>query len=60
MALHNAGVAYSNMKEPDYKNAIAAYERLEDRCAGSPHVPSAQLKLGIVHYEAGRFNEASR
>ena len=60
VALHNAGVAYSNMREPDYKNAIAAYERLEDRCAGSPHVPSAQLKLGIIHYEAGRFNEAKR
>ena len=60
VALHNAGVAYSNMREPDYKNAIAAYERLEARCAGSPHVPSAQLKLGIIHYEAGRFEEAKR
>ncbi len=60
VALHNAGVAYSNLNEPDIKSAIAAYERLETKCPGSPHVPSAQLKLGVIHYEAGRFDEAKR
>ena len=29
VALHNAGVAYSNLQQPDHKKAIAAYELLE-------------------------------
>ena len=60
VALHNAGVAFSNLNPPDHENAIAAYELLEDKCAGSPHVPSARLKLGIIHYQAGRFDEAKK
>jgi TolA-binding protein len=60
VALHNAGVAFSNLKKPDLKNAIAAYELLERKCPQSPHLPSARLKLGIIHYQAGRFPEAQR
>ena len=60
VALHNAGVAFSNLKKPDHKNAIAAYELLERKCPRSPHLTSARLKLGIIHFEAGRFAEAQR
>jgi len=60
VALHNAGVAYSNLKKPDNESAIAAYELLESKCPSSPHVPSARLKLGIIHYEAARFKDAQR
>jgi TolA-binding protein len=58
VALHNAGVAFSNLNKPDFDKAIAAYELLERKCPGSRHLPSAQLKLGIIHFEAGRFEEA--
>jgi len=60
VALHNAGVAYSNLKKPDNQSAIAAYELLESKCPSSPHIPSAQLKLGIIHFETGRFEQAQR
>ena len=60
VALHNAGVAYSSLRKPDNQSAIAAYELLEAKCSSSPHVPSARLKLGIIHYEAARFKEAQR
>ncbi len=58
VALHNAGVAYSNLQQPDHKKAIAAYELLERKCPGSRHLASARLKLGIIHFEAGRFEQA--
>ena len=60
VALHNAGVAYSNLKKPDNQSAIAAYELLESKCPSSPHVSSTRLKLGIIHYEAGRFEQAQK
>ena len=60
VALHNAGVAFSNLDKPDHKNSIAAYELLERKCPNSPHLASARLKLGIIHYQAGRFAEAQR
>ena len=58
VALHNAGVAYSNFKEPDLTRAISSYKLLESKCPSSPHLSSARLKLGIIHYQAGRFDEA--
>ncbi len=60
VALHNAGVAYTNRKQPDNQRAIDAYELLEAKYPSSPHIPSARLKLGIIHYEAGRFEQAQR
>ncbi len=60
VALHNAGVAYSNLKKPDNQKAIAVYELLEAKCPSSPHIPSARLKMGIIHYEAGRFEQAQK
>ena len=60
VALHNAGVAYSNLNKPDSDRAIAAYELLESKCSASPHLSSARLKLGIIHYQAGRFAAAER
>lgn len=60
VALHNAGVACSNLEQPDPEQAIAAYELLERKCPNSPHLASARLKLGIIHYQAGRFKEAQR
>ena len=60
VALHNAGVAFSNLNPPDHENAMAAYELLEEKCADSPHVPSARLKLGIIHYQAGRYDAAKK
>ncbi len=60
VALHNAGVAYSNLNKPDLNRAIAAYELLESKCPASPHLSSARLKLGIIHYQAGRFAAAER
>ena len=60
VALHNAGVAYSNLKKPDTEKAIAAYELLEEECPRSPHLPSACLKLGIIYYQAGSFEKARK
>tara|TARA_Y100000588_G_scaffold160117_1_gene174117 strand:- start:17615 stop:20353 length:2739 start_codon:yes stop_codon:yes gene_type:complete len=60
VALHNAGVSFSNLSKPDTEMAITAYELLDAKCPGSPHLPSARLKLGIIHYEAGRFDEAQK
>jgi len=58
VALHNAGVSYSSLKEPDTKQAVEAYELLDKKCPNSPHLPSANLKLGIIHYQARRYKEA--
>ncbi len=58
VALHNAGVSYSNLKKPDTKQAIEAFGLLDSKSPRSPHLPSARLKLGIIHYQAGRFDEA--
>ena len=60
VALHNAGVACSNFSKPDTARAIAAYELLEGKCPKSPHLSSARLKLGIIHYQAGSYDEARR
>ena len=60
VALHNAGVSYSNLEKPDLEQAVAAYNLLDSKCPGSPHLPSARLKLGIIHYQAGRFVEARK
>ncbi len=60
VALHNAGVAYSNFKKPDTEQAIAAFKLLEGKCPNSPHLHSARLKLGIIYYQAGRFEEAKK
>ena len=60
VALHNAGVAYSNFSKPDTVRAIAAYEMLEGKCPNSPHLSSARLKLGIIHYQAGSYDEARK
>ena len=60
VALHNAGVSYSKLKKPDTEQAVVAYELLDSECPRSPHLPSARLKLGIIHYQAGRFDEAKK
>jgi len=60
VALHNAGVSFSNLKKPDNEQAIVAYELLGSKCPRSPHLPSAHLKLGIIHYQSGRFDEAKK
>ena len=51
VALHNAGVSFSNLKKPDNEQAIVAYELLGSKCPRSPHLPSAHMKLGIIHYQ---------
>ena len=58
VALHNAGLAYSKLKKPDTEKAIFAYKLLEGKCPESPHLSSARLKLGIIHYEAEEYDEA--
>lgn len=58
VALHNAGMAFSVLDRPDFDKAIAAYELLEQKCPRSPTLPSARLKLGIIHFNAGRFEKA--
>ena len=60
VALHNAGMAFSILDRPDFDKAIAAYELLEQKCPRSPNLPSARLKLGIIHFNAGRFEKAQR
>ena len=60
VALHNAGVSYSSLKNPATEKAVAAYKLLDSKCPRSPHLPSARLKLGIIHYQAGRFDEARK
>ena len=60
VALHNAGVSFSNLKKPDMEQAVAAYELLDAKCPRSPHLPSARLKMGIIHYQAGRFEAARK
>ena len=58
VALHNAGMAFTILDRPDLDKAIAAYELLERKCPRSPTLPSARLKMGIIHYTAGRFEKA--
>jgi tetratricopeptide (TPR) repeat protein len=58
VALHNAGVSFENLDQPNLDKAIAAYELLEKKCPRSPTLPSARLKLGIIHFNAGRFEKA--
>ena len=58
VALHNAGMAFTILDRPDFDKAIAAYELLEQKCPRSPTLPSARLKLGIIHFNAGRFEKA--
>ncbi|MDC0219429.1 tetratricopeptide repeat protein [Verrucomicrobia bacterium] len=58
VALHNAGMAFTVLDRPDFDKAIAAYELLEQKCPRSPTLPSARLKLGIIHFNAGRFEKA--
>ncbi len=58
VALHNAGMAFTILDRPDFDKAIVAYELLERKCPRSPTLPSARLKLGIIHFNAGRFEKA--
>lgn len=43
-----------------FKEALAAFQALADNMPNSPKRPDALLKIGFVHYELGKWNDARK